>query len=303
MPVKLYYSLVIILCLFAGVLIATGGFTIQIGGMSLSAHRINSPVILIIILTTVQFFISGDFRRSIIRCLEKLVDNKRYFLALILSLFLVEFLLGLLYFIFYGQKVVFDLDSELSVSNYFSSFLLVFTGLIIGVIYQFERKSLRSHKGWWFIGFIFWYLSLDEVGRLHEGVLPFLERHASSLGLGQSAVKTWVLALSPFILFTVVYFSIFFFKKLRHYLWILTGLIIGLLLWILSIRLELWKDSSGPFYQYEVLVEELSEMIGSTLFLASFLGYFRIIKSRKRGQATPPLHVSQANKRGRKSKY
>jgi hypothetical protein len=262
-------------------LVFLGGFTVHLGKINFSSHRINTVVALVILLTTVQFFCARDFRSSLQRLAEKFADNRRYIQTLISTLILTNLLLGIFYGLFFEQIIFFDLVSEVSFGTYYSAFLLFANSAVIGIIYLVERKSQKNHKGWWFIGFIFWYLALDEVGRIHEGVIPFLEKKVLSSGVFFPSFRTWVVVFAPFILFTIVYFSLFFFKKLKQFPWILVGLGAGLLFWILVIGLESWIKSESPsaYTHYKFLVEEVSEMMGSTLFLASFLRTLKVVKS------------------------
>jgi hypothetical protein len=73
----------------------------------------------------------------------------------------------------------------------------------------------------------------------------------------------------------------FFFKRIKQFSWTLVGMGVALLFWILVIGLELWIESEPPYTHYKLLVEEVSEMMGSTLFLASFLRILKFVKSGK----------------------
>lgn len=280
MPKKLYYSLIILICFYVGILLISGGFKIQIGKITFSSHKSSMPILLIIILTFIQFVSSADFRSHISKFLRKLANNNRYFLVSILSLFLIEIVLGHLHIIFYDRIRAFDLDREFTFATYFSAFLFLANSLVIGTIYQFEQKYIKGYKGWLFVGFVFFCLSLDEVGRFHESIIPFLKKNASSLSFVYDSGKYWVVVMGPIILITIIYLSWFLFKKLKNYPWILTGLIAALLLWIFVIALEFWEGYASSTYKYKVLVEEGSEMIGSTLFLASFLAFFKKVKGQ-----------------------
>lgn len=278
MPLKLYYSLLILICLYVGILLISGGFTIHVGKITFSSHRSSMPVLLIIILTLIQFLTSVDFRSHISKFFGRLTDNNRYFLVFILSLLLIEIVFGALHIIFFGRIHAFDLDREFTIATYFSAFLFFANSLIVGAIYQFEQKDAKGHKGWWFVGFVFFYLSLDEVARLHESIIPFMKKNVSLLNFLYGSNKYWVVFMGPIILITIVYLCWFLFKRLKGYPWIFTGFIAALSLWIFVIALEFWEGYTTSAYKYKALVEEGSEMIGSTLFLASFLAFFKKIR-------------------------
>lgn len=278
MPKKLYYSLIILICVYFAVLLITGGFTFQLGKIILSSHKSRAPILLLILLTGIQFVSSSDFRNSVSRLFGRMTYNHRYFLTFILSLIFIEMILGCLHLFFYGRILVFDLDRELTFATYFSAFIFFANSLVAGTIYQLQRKSYEASKGWLFIAFVFFYLTLDEVGSFHESLIPLLKRNVPSLGSIFNSNKYWVVVLAPFIVLIIIYFTWFLFKKLKVYPLIFTGVVIAILLWMFIIGLELWEGYTSSTYIYKSLVEEESEMLSSTLFLTCFLAFFKKIK-------------------------
>ena len=278
MPKKLYYSLVFLICVYLAVLLITGGFTLHLGKIIFSSHKSSSPILLLILLTGIQFVSSADFRNSVSKLFGRMTYNHKYFLIFILSLLFIEMISGCLHLAFYRQIRAFNLERELTFATYFSAFLLLANSLAAGAIYHLQRKSHEASKGWLFIAFVFFYLALDEVGSLHESLIPLLKRNVPSLDSMFSSNKYWVVVLAPFIVFIILYFTWFFFKKIKVYPLILTGLVIAIFLWMFIIVLELWEGYTQSTYVYKSLVEEGSEMLSSTLFLACFLAFFKKIK-------------------------
>lgn len=275
---KLYYSLIILICVYCVVLFITGGFTFQLGKIILSSHKSSNPILLFILLTGIQFVSSSDFRNSVSKLFGRMTYNHRYFITFILSLLFIEMILGCLHLVFYGRILAFNLDKELTFATYFSAFIFLANSLVAGTIYQLQRKSHEASKGWLFIAFVFFYLTLDEVGSFHESLIPLLKRNVPSLDSMFNSNKYWVVVLAPFIVLTIIYFAWFLFKKLKVYPLIITGVVIAILLWMFIIGLELWEGYTSSTYVYKALVEEGSEVLSSILFLTCFLTFFKKIK-------------------------
>jgi len=275
---KLYYSLIILICVYCVVLFITGGFTFQLGKIIISSHKSSNPILLFTLLTGIQFVSSSDFRNSVSKLFGRITYNRRYFLTFILSFLFIEMILGCLHLVFYGRILAFDLEIEFTFATYFSAFIFFANSLVAGTIYQLQRKSDEASKGWLFIAFVFFYLTLDEVGSFHESLIPLLKRYVPSLGSIFNSGKYWVVVLAPFIVLTIIYFTWFLFKKLKVYPMIFTGVVIAIFLWMFIIGLELWEGYTSSTYIYKSLVEEGSEMLSSTLFLTCFLTFFKKIK-------------------------
>jgi len=171
--------------------------------------------------------------------------------------------------------LAFDLDREFTFATYFSAFLFFANSLVVGTIYQLQRKSNEASKRGWYIAFVFFCLALDEAGRFHESLIPLLKRNVPSLDSILNSNKYWVVVLSPFIVLTIIYFTWFLLKKLKVYTWIFTGFVMAIFLWMFIIGLELWEGYTSSTYKYKSLVEEESEMLSSTLFLTCFLAFFK----------------------------
>jgi len=278
MPKRLFYSLVILICIYLPVLLITGGYTLKFGLLTFSSHKTSGPILLLIILVITQFIISADFRRVLAGRFSVVIDHNRYFLCLILGFFCVGLLLGCLHFLFYDRVLALDLDREYNFATYFSAFLFLLNGLVAGTIFRSEKKSGFFHLSWWFIAFVFFYLALDEVGRFHESLIPLLRKNIPLWNSVFDSSRYWVLVLAPIIFLTVIYFFWFLYRELKGFPWITAGLIIALLLWVFIICLEWWELKNLMTYKYKALVEEGSEMLSSILFLSVFFGYLRKIR-------------------------
>lgn len=62
-----------------------------------------------------------------------------------------------------------NLDEEANIPTYVSSFLLIATGCLLGIIAFGEKKrESKFFRHWFLLSFIFFYMSLDEAAGIHE---------------------------------------------------------------------------------------------------------------------------------------
>jgi len=275
MPKKLFWFLILLILIYEVILLVSGGFSLKLGGTIILFERTSDPILLMILLAGIQFLSAQSFRRSVKNAISKIIENRKHLIAFISGLVIFEVILGCLHVYFYGRTFTFDLDREFNLPTYYSAVLFLLNFFVIGTIYYSEKNSGMTHKELWIISIIFLFLSLDEVGRFHEAIIPFLRRNIPSLVSIFDSNKYWVVVMIPFILFTIFFFSMFMYRKLRIYPWILTGTVLALILWIIVLGLELWEGYTADTYKFNALVEEELEMIGSTVFLSAFLVYFK----------------------------
>jgi hypothetical protein len=278
MPKRLFHFLILVSIIYMMILHVSGGFSFKLGGTIFLFNRASDAILLLILLVCIQFLGVHSFRDSFSYAINKIIKNQKHLFVFIISLLSLEAILGCLHVFLYGRTFAFDLDREFNLPTYYSAFHFLLNFFIIGAIIHNGKKSGFNHKGWWFIAFVFFCLSLDEVGRFHEELVPFLRRNISSLDSVFDSNKYWVLVILPFIIFTIIYFSIFMYQTLKNYPWMLAGAALALILWIIVIWLELWEGYTEHAYKFKVLAEEESEMLGTTLFLSVFLGYLKKIK-------------------------
>ena len=105
-----------------------------------------------------------------------------------------------------------DVGDEKSLPTYFSTLNLLFSSILIYIIYRHEKASDRSDRFYWlFLSLLFLFLSFDEFASIHEKfakvydslveknfIYPVLETHGWIL-FGIAFVLIIVLALIPFL--------------------------------------------------------------------------------------------------------
>lgn len=273
MPKRLFFILILALIIYMMILHVSGGFSFELGGTIFLFNRASDAVLLLILLVSTQFISVHSFRDSFSDAISKIIKNQKHIVVFIIGMLGLEAILGCLHVFLYGRTFAFDLDREFNLPTYYSAFLFLLNFFIIGVIIHDRQKSGLVHKGWWFIAFVFFFLSLDEVGRFHEELVPFLRRNISSLDSVLDSNRYWVLLILPLIIFTIIYFSLFLYRTFKNNPWMLAGTALALILWIIVLWLELWEGYTEHTYKFKALAEEEFEMLGATLFLAVFLGY------------------------------
>jgi hypothetical protein len=186
-----------------------------------------------------------------------------------------------------GLVTLFNLNSELSLSTWYSSLALAFSGLLLFVIYRAKlarRDPFLRH--WLGLALVFVFLSADEAASIHERFAEPLRRYVSTFGLefGQ-----WTAVYGPLVL-------IFFLAYLPFVrsLWPRPGMnfvtagavfVTGALVLELvgavyyttvlnGLGPELVSGTQGVFgYQIIAGAEDLLEMLGVVLWMRALLTY------------------------------
>lgn len=177
----------------------------------------------------------------------------------------------------FGLFQFFYIDAQQNLPTFFSTILLLFTALLLGVITILKRKEKASHVlHWMFLSFGFLYMSFDETNAIHE-LLVRLGRIL--LGDGRSGIFyfAWVI---PVIALTVI-LAVFFLDFLRHLpsKTRVTFLVAATLFLGGSIGVELiggrYAALHGENWIYKVIstVEESLEMAGIIVFIWALLEY------------------------------
>lgn len=162
---------------------------------------------------------------------------------------------------FYG---LFDVNSERSIPTLYSVYSIQFCAVILAIIsLVVKQNSLRYYKHWYFLTFVFIYLSLDEYLSLHERMAnPF------------SNINTWVIPVLFLVLVLFISYLRFLFhvpKKIRN-------------IFIFSGSVYIFGAAGMEIIGYTILdnrflyllgssLEEFMEMFGIALFAFALLAY------------------------------
>ncbi|MFQ5739817.1 MAG: hypothetical protein ACE5JX_12460 [Acidobacteriota bacterium] len=205
-------------------------------------------------------------------------------------LVLVALLLGFLHLIFGDVKAGgiywFNLDKERNLPTWYSGALLFLLGCVSLAAYLAEEHQnrragvicFRLPKLWWGVAAVAFMMSLDEITILHENLLWRQVRLVSSQwGKAWAYLAQWQIVFAPAILLILGYFVLFFTNRFHLSRQARGSAYGGVGCWTLALLLEGLQVSirqAGPVsYLLAVVAEELLEMVGTILLLASIAGY------------------------------
>lgn len=281
---KLNFLINVFLVIFLVAFIAavsTNGF---VWNIQISVRRILTPVSWMGLLIYLKYVISPEWREKIDGYFFYVLEKKRRLVTLTGVLGLIVILFGLMNGLFPNTQL-WDLDSEKSLATVYSGFLLMMTGWIAAFIFYQEKKiPIRSSWLWIPFIFIFMYLALDEVTSIHE-----------NLGSGKQVEKIygsqpipkleWLQLYIPFIVAAVGFFIYFAIRKFRRHTKASIVLALAISCYIIAIGCEagmlLHNFRGTSIYHLEVVLEESAEMLGTLLFMLSFMLYAKRLERRK----------------------
>lgn len=172
----------------------------------------------------------------------------------------------------------FDLDDEGTLPAWYSSAILLFCSALLGAIAVLARQaSDKDWTRWALLGAIFVFLSADEASAIHETAIMPLR---NAFGFSGVLHFSWVIVAAPLVAMAGFFFLPFLFRlPPRHSLrFMLAGVIfVGG-----ALGMELISGHNASSYGVHsrsyilaAMTEETLELVGSTLFLVSLLGYLR----------------------------
>lgn len=206
----------------------------------------------------------------------------------------IVILLGLLQMLFvatYGTDTMlrdlrhFALDGELNVGSWYSSLLMTAAALVCFLLARLDPDA-RQGPFWLVLSVLFLAMSLDETASFHEPLIDILAPAAEWSDLFHHA---WVVVAIPFVI-AFGLFSIPFLLRLER--GVAIGFVIAGALFVFGalvmemidgvIRLRLGYDSLA--YKTGALLEDVFELLGMTLFVATALRYLaRMMRRTGRG--------------------
>jgi hypothetical protein len=186
---------------------------------------------------------------------------------------------------------LFDLTRESSLGNFFSSLQALAVALVLYLIRRrvaLEGPAARwRRRGWTLLAFLFLYLGVDDGVMLHERIGSFATHlggagfHGAEAAFGS---YSWQLVLGPPLAAAGLFMLLFLSRELERRERLL--FFMGIACYVVALGLDHIEGRTGalvplvPFLRMNIdtvqhlvqLVEELLEMLGTTLFLTSFLG-------------------------------
>ncbi|MEG4343384.1 hypothetical protein QUB70_08845 [Microcoleus sp. A003_D6] len=172
----------------------------------------------------------------------------------------------------------FNIDYERNIPTFYSFLALLFSSLLLGVIaYAKNLDSGRYKHRWKILSFIFLYLSLDEIGQLHEKLIDPMRNLLNATGF---LYFTWIVPMGFLVAIFLVSYSKFLLHlpvSTRNLFVAATALYIGG-----AIGLEMLGGyivyTIGPgnlSYVIITTIEESLEMLGIVVFIHALISYIK----------------------------
>lgn len=206
-------------------------------------------------------------------------------LLAMISLLAIINVLGLLHshFGLFGERSLensinlFNMDREGNIPTLFSSFLIFLCAVIIYLIGKSMKESKEPYVGWFLMGWVFLFLSLDEGAQFHELLISMVRSRIETTGLFYFA---WMI---PYMMLVILFIIVFipFLKRLpgeTRNLFILSGAIFLLGAVGMEMLGGLRAEAFGEdiYYGWIATLEETFEMVGMATFCYSLLRFIEI---------------------------
>ena len=204
---------------------------------------------------------------------------KRFFYLIILLL--LANILGLISKYYFDQEYfialiqLFDFNIENNIPTLFSSFILIFSSILLAFIASTHKKQYSSYYPWAGLSLIFLFLSVDEIASIHERLGAQFRIAFNTSGLLYHA---WVIPYGVIlVVLIIVYFRfLVHLPKGTRNLFIVSGTtyVTG------ALGFELlggWQNdlygSNNLTYSILYTCEEFLEMLGIVIFIYALLVY------------------------------
>lgn len=176
----------------------------------------------------------------------------------------------------HGLVPLFDVDREANLPTLFSTFLLLFSTLLLFAIAAvWKKQAPSSHQYWSGLGWVFLFLTVDEAIQIHEPLIDPLRSVLQATGVW---FYTWVLPYGiALVLLTLFYFRFFLQlpPRTRGLMALAAGMYIGGALGLEMIGGWYLDLNQGKNLLYGLLttLEESLEMFGSIMLIYALMDY------------------------------
>jgi len=174
-----------------------------------------------------------------------------------------------------GATALFDFNTEANIPTLFSSLALLACSILLFYIYWAKRLKDKSAKRWLGLSLVFLFLTIDEIGSIHERIMPLMHDSFELTGVFYYA---WIIPYGIAIILLATVYLPFVLKLPKN---IKTLFFISAILYISgAIGIEILggqqDESYGTYnlvYAIYYTIEELLEMIGVAVFIYALLLY------------------------------
>lgn len=188
----------------------------------------------------------------------------------------LDIVLIILHILLSSSFSIFNLQYERTIPAYYSGLKLVVLAALSFCIALLVKKNKCDTFLWVGISTVFIFLAFDEISELHENITYYLLKYITPLEMFKLPTRMWVVFYLPFIAGGIGFFLTIAKKVLQEGKFFFYNILGGLLLFCNALVMEL-LDGMGiasvgmiPLF----MIEELSEMIGASIFLFTLLLLF-----------------------------
>lgn len=174
--------------------------------------------------------------------------------------------------------VLINLDEEANFPTYFSSLLLLISGVFLGIISLEEKQANSKFFHYWaFLSIIFFSLSLDEAASIHELSSHPLQKMFGFDGLFYHAWVVPGILLICFLAIIYIRFLMILPSKTKILFVVSASLYIGgaVGMEIVGGKYASLNGQENFIYGVVTMIEETMEMVGIVLFIYALLNYIR----------------------------
>jgi len=174
-----------------------------------------------------------------------------------------------------GLTRQFDVDGERNLPAWFSSGLLLFAAVLLGVIASRQKPGVKPRAMYWaLLAVVFTYLAFDEGFELHERLGDYLAIWAS---VHEMESYVWLIPYALFVVAMMVTFSRFLIQlppEHRKRVMISGAVYVSGAMGfeaLGALYVHHYHTEVGILYDIETAIEESLEMAGSILFIRALL--------------------------------
>jgi hypothetical protein len=174
-----------------------------------------------------------------------------------------------------GTISMLDINSEASISNWFSSSALLFCSVLLINIASFKQVTRDRYAAYWkILALVFLFMSLDEAVSLHEKAISPLQ---SALNVGGFFYFAWVIPGIAFVAIFVLMYLRFFLDLPTKTKWLFAAS--GAIYVGGALGVELLEGLVYPLDGYSIAyvavahIQESLEMLGIVIFVYVLMRY------------------------------
>lgn len=178
----------------------------------------------------------------------------------------------------------FNFNRENNVPSFFSSLLLLFSSLLLWLIYKLTEIRDTYRKRWLLLAAIFLFLTLDEALKIHERINVFTSLIFTD-NMGGYLTWTWIIPYMLLFLAVAIYnfrFVLQLPRSIRNTFMLAGCLFVFAAAAIESIegRLMIITAEDPVVLMITTTIQELGEMISIILFISGLLRYLALTSKK-----------------------